>query len=373
MVFQPDYGMSRSGGSPCGRYTSGKRERSQCAEARSAERGVVPRPDRLSLDMLETLIAVVDCEGDAIRAAEILGINQPSMSKRLAVLQHSNPQARRPWLERRGKTWFLTEEGKRNVAAVRQIVRLARTLQTDLDERFALAPDVSLACGQLALLTFVRQALLEFRGQNPDARLRVSTPRGRERILGVANGELDLAVVAYRDDEVYRVANRPLIIEPLFEDPWILVCGLRAPDAIRQAFEELPDSGVRLERLAGLPLILPEPDAGLRREIDQALLETGLHDQLNSVMEIGAWPALLSYVRDGFGIGLIGASALAERADGLLPPKSVATRPSDVPLVQLICRHTAGDSEAKDLSPSGIQLWELIRKAVRAQSTGPGE
>lgn len=317
--------------------------------------------------MLETLIAVVDCDGDAIRASQILGINQPSMSKRLAVLQHANPQARRPWLERRGKTWYLTEEGQRNLTAVRQIVRLARTLQTDLDERFSLAPDVSLACGQLAVLTFVRKALLAFRRQCPDAKLRVSTARGRERILGVANGELDLAVVTYYDEEIYRIANRPLIVEPLFKDPWVLVCGTEAPERVRKAFGSLPDRDVPLEQLVGLPLILPEPEAGLRQEIDQVFVEARLQDRLDSVMEIGAWPALLSYVRDGFGIGLIGASALEERSKGLLPPKRVATEPSDVPLVQLICRHSAGSSEVKDLTPLGEKLWDLIRQAAQTQ------
>lgn len=327
----------------------------------------VPRPDRLSLDMLETLIAVIDCEGDAIRAAEILGINQPSMSKRLAVLQHSNPQARRPWLERRGKTWFLTEEGKRNLPAVRQIVRLARTLQTDIDERIALAPDVSLACGQLAVLTFVRKALLTFRKQRPDARLRVSTAAGRERILGVATGELDLAVVTYPADEIYRIANRPLVVEPLFRDPWVLVCGKKAPESVHAAFAKLPDADVRFEQLAGLPLILPEAEAGLRQEIDRVLIEARLQDRFDSVMEIGAWPALLSYVRDGFGIGLIGASALEERSEGLLPPKRIATSPADIPQVQLICRHSAGKSDVKDLTPLGEKLWNLIQQAAGAQ------
>ena len=55
----------------------------------------MPRPASLSPELLQTFIAVVGHDGDAVAAANALGINQPSMSKRLAQLQHAGRVLRR--------------------------------------------------------------------------------------------------------------------------------------------------------------------------------------------------------------------------------------------------------------------------------------
>ncbi len=47
----------------------------------------MPRPSRLSLELLETFVALSEHEGDATHAAEQLGVNQPSVSKRLAAIR----------------------------------------------------------------------------------------------------------------------------------------------------------------------------------------------------------------------------------------------------------------------------------------------
>ena len=82
----------------------------------------MPRPPSISPELMTTFVTVVRTEGDATRAAELLNINQPSMSKRLAFLQHAGRILRRPWLERVGKTWRLTEEGRRVLPAVEELV-----------------------------------------------------------------------------------------------------------------------------------------------------------------------------------------------------------------------------------------------------------
>src|SRR5437868_10360716 len=66
---------------------------------------VMPRPVSLSLELLRTFLTLVHNEGDAVKSAGILGVNQPSMSKRLGYLQHSGPVLDHPWLVRVGKTW----------------------------------------------------------------------------------------------------------------------------------------------------------------------------------------------------------------------------------------------------------------------------
>lgn len=303
----------------------------------------MPRPTRLSLDMMETLIAVIEAGGDAMAAAAELDINQPSMSKRLAFLQHANPLVRFPWLEKHGKTWKLTAEGERNYPAIRQIVRLSHTLQQDYDARVAALPDVSLACGQLAAQTFVREALGHFRKQKPNLRIHLATPRGRDRIIGVANGVYDLAVVTHGDADIHCIAQRPLYVETLFTEPWVIICGAKAPKAIRERFDAVSGRRIDLKQIAALPVILPEADAGLRAIIERATVTHRLPDKLEPVLQVGGWPTVLQYVREGFGVGLVTKTVTIGQA-GLLEPKPVDERELPPTSVRLIARHHIGET-----------------------------
>jgi hypothetical protein len=76
----------------------------------------------LSFELLETLVALIRAEGEVASAMKGLGINQPAFSKRLKYLQHPGPLLDRPWVERRGKSWALTEEGRRVWPAVLELV-----------------------------------------------------------------------------------------------------------------------------------------------------------------------------------------------------------------------------------------------------------
>lgn len=69
----------------------------------------MPRSVSLSLDLLRTYLLLVRSDGDAARTAQQLGINQPSMSKRLRYFQHAGPLLERPWLDRDGKSWTMTD------------------------------------------------------------------------------------------------------------------------------------------------------------------------------------------------------------------------------------------------------------------------
>jgi len=53
------------------------------------------------------------------------------------------------------------------------------------------------------------------------------------------------------------------------------------------------------------PLILPEPDAGIRKGLDEVVRSSSLLNKLDIVPEIGGWSTILAYVRDGFGVGVV--------------------------------------------------------------------
>src|SRR5262249_47783902 len=143
----------------------------------------MPRPPSISPELMSTFVTVVRTEGDATQAAEILHINQPSMSKRLAFLQHAGRILRRPWLERVGKTWRLTDEGRRVLPAVEELVHRYRLLTDSVDEA---RPAVMFGCGAGGAAGFVLHAVRAFRSKWPDTVFRVSARPAGARVDGVA-------------------------------------------------------------------------------------------------------------------------------------------------------------------------------------------
>ena len=57
---------------------------------------------------------------------------------------------------------------------------------------------------------------------------------------------------------------------------------------------------------------MPEPDAGIRKMIDEVLHREGLQNNLNIVLEVGGWATILAYVRDGFGVGFVSEGAVVD-------------------------------------------------------------
>ena len=106
----------------------------------------------------------------------ILDVNQPSMSKRLKLLQGAGGLLKRPWVTRNGKRWELTEEGKRVYPGIKDLVYRYEQLAHFSAE--VGQPDIRFACGQQAVTGFVRQALGRLHAEHSQARFLVSTPAG---------------------------------------------------------------------------------------------------------------------------------------------------------------------------------------------------
>ncbi len=329
----------------------------------------MPRSITLSFELLQTFVTLIRSDGDAARAMRALAINQPTMSKRLRYVQHAGPLLDRPWLVREGKTWTLTAEGHKVWPAVAELVDRYLNLSTFVEEggRPAGSTPVHFACGQAIAAGLVRRALLQFRKNQPDARLRISTLRGRARIEGVSNGSLDLAIVSHDEPSILEIARRTLHIEPLVTYHLALVCasGTKWESKLRA----LPKAGVPPEAFCSFPLILPEPDAGIRKGLDEVFRSRGLLSKLDIALEIGGWATILAYVRDGFGVGLVSEGALT-------PTEGLTVRrldPGSFPAIEarLICRRASGPGHALDLSESAARWCEEQRRIARQRAGQP--
>jgi len=314
----------------------------------------MPRPLSLSFDLLRTFQLLVHCEGDAAEAAKDLGINQASMSKRLKNLQHAGALLDHPWLERHGKTWRLTDEGHRVLPAVEEILArydgLTRFVGQPFEKR------IKFACGQQAVQGFVRKAIGRFRERFPTVRLHVATLRGTARIEGVANGMLDLATVTHDEPDIHNIARRKLYVEALVEDQLMLACANGASWA--PAVKNLAKTNVSAEKLVSFPLIVPDPDSGVRHWFDTILREQGVLGRMDIVLEAGGWATILAFVRDGFGVGIVPDTAAKPAKGIILRRLDPAIFPPRV--TRLICRKVDGAGHKLDLTPEAEAFRESL-------------
>jgi DNA-binding transcriptional LysR family regulator len=325
----------------------------------------MPRPEIiLTPELLRTFVTLVEqCNGSVTQTAETLGINEASVSKRIKPLHTGRGEraGRLLWLRKEGKTFRLTAEGAAVLPlAVDQLRRwgLFTTLATT--ERL---PVVTFACGQDAVTGFVREAVRLFRAAHAQVALQLATGiRGRDRITRVAGGELDLAVVTHEPAVIERYARgQPLHVEDLFPDPLVLVCAARSKSA--RDFEALPASGVRAEELPPFPFVLPDADAGIRQEFERLLEKAGVSRLPQVVCEVGGWGAILAFVSDGVGVGLLPRSVVARSPAKLLTrPLHPSIAPANC--VRLIARLRRSDT-TPDLSEAGMQFLGALQEATK--------
>jgi DNA-binding transcriptional LysR family regulator len=307
---------------------------------------------------MSTFVTVVRTDGDATKAAELLNINQPSMSKRLAFLQHAGRILRRPWLERVGKTWHLTDEGRRVLPAVEELVHRYRLLTEAIEEE---RPGVVFGTGTGGAAGFVRRAIRVFRERHPNATFRVSVRPATGRVEGVANGSLDLACVRLAPAEILERAHRPLFVEDLYDDPLVLAAapGVEGFDE----FHSANDKGLAPKTLTRFPLVLPEPDAGLRQDFDRRCRDAGVADRLQVAIEVGPAQTALGYVRDGLGVGVLPRSAVNGQKDLIV--KSLPPKLSPANTIRVICRKRPGTDDL-DLTDHGMDFLRALREAAAA-------
>ena len=219
----------------------------------------MPRSEHIPLDLLETFVEIVEHEGDAGAAGRTLDISQPTVSKRLAALRRltSEPDGE-SWLLLKGKRWLLTDEGHRVLGVVSDVVKRHRQMEGFVRGQQTGRKSVSVACGQQASQGFMRDAVKQFLKATPDCRIRLSKPRSKSRIEGVAGGQFDMAVVSESPAVIQRTAGMDLYIETLFEDEMVLVGNPPGRSKWKQQWLGIAElSTVQVKDFLGLPFITP--------------------------------------------------------------------------------------------------------------------
>jgi DNA-binding transcriptional LysR family regulator len=266
------------------------------------------RAERPSLDELLTLVMVADKETQQA-AAKALGIKQPVVSRRLQVFRKS------PALVRLHKGRVeLTDKGREALPAIRRLLRQHEHLKHYLTGQREQGSLLTIGVGSSASQFYLARALVDLRRRLPGWEILTRVQRGKDRIAGVVEGALDVALVTHSRLQIENLARwacdsrTGLQIDDLAGLPLCVFARRDTPEG-GQLQSVLAGQVVPVKLLAGLPLAGLDRESGLRLQ-----LEAWLHGQgqgLAFTMEAGGWLGVKEFVRQGLCAGLIPLALLS--------------------------------------------------------------
>ncbi len=289
----------------------------------------------MELRQLRYFVGVADA-GSLLKASRVLHVAQPALSQHMASLE---AELRTRLFERSSRGMHLTDSGRRFLEQARVVLadveRARNSVQVAEDD---FAGEVSIGLPTTVALVATLPILEAVRRRFPRLRPRLVESHSGYLREWLQGGRLDLSVLF----EVERVAW--LLQKPILREKLALIgpAGTPAP---------LPAS-VGLRQLAAWPLLLPGPDHGLRRIVDEACLQRGV--ALQVVGEIDSLPAIKKAVEAGMGWTVLSPGSVAEEvAQGRL---QCATLRAPALMRTVVC----ATSLTRPLTPAAAAVHALV-------------
>jgi len=243
------------------------------------------------------LFAMVARHRSFSRAAEMLHISQPAISKGVRELE---AQLGTRLLERGGPGGVtLTEAGRVLAGHAATLFMVERAAEEDLAAFRGLHRGTLAIGASTTIATYLLpQVIGAFHRRHPQVELRLTSANTRAIVDLLLARELDIALVEGPVEEP------GLLAEPWGEDEMVLVAGATHPLATAA---EAP----AVEALAGELILLREPGSGTRDVGFEALAAWGV--QPRRTLEVGSTEAIKQLVAAGVGVAVVSAAAAADQ------------------------------------------------------------
>jgi LysR family nitrogen assimilation transcriptional regulator len=276
---------------------------------------------------LRAFLTVADT-GNVTRAAQLLNLVQPAVSRQLRLLEEDIGAE---LFERERHGMLLTDAGK-------ALLVYARRAMLELDRARAEIGGAAEGIGGLVTVGLlpstcevISSALVTAVATNyPGIRMRISMAYAGTLQQWLETGEIDVALL-YGVEKAPNIQTTALLKEEL----WVV----GAPAAKLRRQKPVP-----LASLAGEPLILPSGPHGIRTLVDHACAVSNI--ELTVVAETNAMSIQKSLVRGGHGLTILPPIAIAEElarkqvtASPLCDPKITRTIVLALPAHRAVSRH----------------------------------
>ncbi|MFS8629423.1 MAG: LysR family transcriptional regulator [Limnochordales bacterium] len=244
------------------------------------------------LQQLITFCTVVD-EGGFTRAAELLDMSQPAVSKQVKTLEE---RIGTPLFVRAGRRVALTPAGEIVYAHAKRILHAIEEMHGAL-AALAVPGSGRLFIGAVpTVAVFTLPDILgAFCKRHPLVTVHVRTGDIDEVVQMVLRSEIDVGLVTIP------VTHELLETIPLFRDRIVLVARPDTPWAQRQA--------VQPAELAGMPMIAYERASKFRRYVDASFDAAGITPDV--IMEFDSHEAVKAMVLAGLGVAMMPWSVVA--------------------------------------------------------------
>jgi LysR family hydrogen peroxide-inducible transcriptional activator len=247
--------------------------------------------------------------GSFTRAAEELGIAQPSLSQQIRVLEK---KIGTPLFERLGRSVKLTAFGEALLQPALSILQQVTMAENSLANLQAgVSGRLRIGVIPTILPYWIAPRIADFRDQFPDVDLHLvedSTPRLVEQLQ---SGDLDIAVASLP------VKSPDIICSELFREPLLLAVARDHPLA--------GSHEVDVRAFMNEPLLLLKEGHCLRDNVLMAC--TRSQSELPSIFETNQLESIFQLIQSGFGVTLVPAMASAHGANcALVPLKRSPTR-----------------------------------------------
>lgn len=288
----------------------------------------------MDLRQLRNFVQIVEL-GSITAAAEQLNIAQPALSRQVKALEDDLAV---PLLRRHGRGVMATEEGLRLAARARVILEEIDDLAADVSgAQKSLSGTITLGLPPTVAEVLATHLIERAMELHPEVKLRIVSGFSGHVQDWLQRGAIDLGV-AYKGQKSPAIKSQAIIIEQLF--------------LIESGREGRVRDGTPITAQDALarPLILPNPEHGLRKRIDQIAADQGIG--LDVRLEIDILPTILAFVDRGLGATILPLMSVNEQvASGRLVARPIIRRSIDrtlilmTPLNRPASRLSAGFSE----------------------------
>lgn len=288
----------------------------------------------MEIRQLRNFIQIVDLRS-ITGAAERLNIAQPALSRQVKALED---ELAVPLLSRHGRGVMPTEEGLRLAARARVILEDIDDLATDVSgAQKSLSGKITLGLPPTVAEVLATHLIERTMETHPEVKLRIVSGFSGHVQDWLQRGAIDLGV-AYEGQKSSAIKSQAIIIEQLF--------------LIERGEKEGTRDGTPVTASDALaePLILPNPEHGLRKRIGQIAAEQGI--ELDVRLEIDILPTMLAFVDRGLGATILPLMSVNEHvASGRLIARPIIRHSIDrtlilmTPLNRAASRLSAGFSE----------------------------
>jgi DNA-binding transcriptional LysR family regulator len=235
---------------------------------------------------LRAFAAVVELEGFN-RAAEVLNMSQPALSRRIQRLEGAVGAA---LLERTTRRVSLTAVGRELLPLIQRMLdEFDSSLFAMRDVGVRRAGQIALACIPTAAFYFLPRVIARFNEQYPNIRFRILDLSANDGLESVARGEVEFGI------NLLGSSDPELTFEPLLEDPFVLACRRDHPFSRREA--------VDWAELDGQRIVMVSRASGNRILLDAALAKADVH--LSWSYEVTHLSTSLGLVEAGLGISVL--------------------------------------------------------------------